>query len=485
MKMCKAVRFVLKLTIICLVLPICLGIHTPQAGVQASSTRSSATSKSLSAAMRSPGIFPSLPLSFEPNRGQTSASVKYLSHGPGYELLLTNASAVLSIGNGCRSSSFLRHADAMTQKRFEASKIGRALLRHYERCYNKSVQMAFDGANQNVRLEAINELSAKSNYFMGGDRSKWRVGIPNYARVQYDEIYPGVNAAFYGNQGRLEFDFIVSPGADANKVALKFGPGQQLLLTHGDLQIGPSSSAVVLRRPFIYQVEHGRQHAVPGGFALLTSDRVAFRIGRYNHQEPLIIDPTLSYSTFLDGTSGDSDGDGIAVDSSGDAYVVGTTFSSTFPIVNGYQSTAGAPANGIVFVAELNPTGTQLLYSTYLGGTGGDYGTGIAIDGSGNAYVTGYTFSTDFPIVNGFQTANNNTVGGNAFVARIDTAQTGIASLVYSTYLGGGGNASNPNPSFGDTGYGIAAGSSGRAYITGETTSDASVAAFPTTPSAY
>ncbi|MGA8872804.1 MAG: SBBP repeat-containing protein, partial [Candidatus Acidiferrales bacterium] len=178
-----------------------------------------------------------------------------------------------------------------------------------------------------------------------------------------------------------------------------------------------------------------------------------------------------------------ADCDGIAVDASGNAYVVGATPSTDFPVVDGYQSTGNA--NYVAFVSKFDPTGATLLYSTYLGGTGGDYGYGIALDPTGNVYVTGYSFSTDFPIVNGFQTANNNPTYGNAFIARLDTTQTGAASLLYSSYVGGGGNSTNSTQGYGDLGFGIAADAYGFTYVTGVTTSDTSVTPFPTTPTAY
>jgi hypothetical protein len=443
----------------------------------------SATSSLAAASSSSPRIWP---VSFEPNEGQANPAVEYLSHGPGYAISLTQSEADIALPQNCHEYSFSPSLDVKTQNRLEATKRGRLILRHFQRCQSAPLQMSFAGASHNARLAAFDELSAKSNYFLGADRRKWRTGIPNYARVKYAGLYPGVDLVFYGNHGDLEFDYIISPGADPNHVALKFAPHERLRVApNGSLQVGPLVNSVVFHRPHIYQMERGRQCTVQGRFALLRGNRVAFRLGSYNHREPLIIDPTLTYSTFLNGTTGVSDGDGIAVDSSGDAYIVGTTFSASFPTINGYQSTAGAPGNGIVFLAELNPTGTQLLYSTYLGGTGGDYGTDVAIDSSGNAYLTGYTFSTDFPVLNGFQTQNNNTTGGNAFVARIDTTKTGTASLVYSTYLGGGGNSYNPNSWYGDSGLGIAVDSSGHAYVTGATVSDASVTAFPTTSSAY
>jgi len=448
-------------------------------------SRNATAAKPLTKTFRSVNSLNLLPLSFEENEGQTSSPVRYLARGTGFELFLADSKSVLSIQGPCRTNASVRTLDTLRQRLLPASKFGRALVRHYQRCQTSSLQMAFEGAEK-ARLTGIDELAAKSSYFVGRDRSKWRTGIPNYARVQYDAIYPGVNLVFYGNRSHLEFDFVVAPGADPHQVMLKFDPANDVRVTpDGDLRIGPRSYAVLLRRPTIYQTEDSRREPVQGGFSLLKDGRVALNVGAYDRAKPLIVDPVLTYSTFLNGSGGESEADGIAVDSKGDAYVVGTTSSPSFPTVNPYQSSAGAPANGIIFLSKFNPSGTQLLYSTYLGGTGGDTPTGVAIDSAGNAYITGYTFSTDFPVLNAFQTVNNNPNGGNAFVAKINTSQSGAASLAYSSYLGGGGSSSNPNPWYGDSGFGIAADSSGRAYVTGDTVSDASVAAFPTTSTAY
>ena len=420
-----------------------------------------------------------LPLSFEANQGQADAAVNYISHGDGYALFLTGTGAVMALQGKVGGEGPLQKLDAKTRNKWDNRKIGRRLARLNKSQTNHVLRLGLDGAKVDAFLEPLDELPGKSNYFIGKDPSKWRSGVPNYARVRDVGVYPGVDLIYYGNQRQLEFDFVISPGADPKAIALKFGSGERLSVTrHGSLRIGSSPDIIVLHRPSIYQVTKGKKHSVSGGFTLLADGRVGFRVGVYNHSESLIIDPVLSYSTFLSGNSGAS-ADGIAVDSSGNAYIAGSTISTDFPMENAYQS--GGITNFVAFLSKFDPTGTTLLYSTYLGGTGESYSTGLAIDGSGNAYVTGYTFTSAFPIVNGLQTANNNVTGGNAFVSRIDTTQVGTSSLVYSTYLGGGGNAS----SWGDTGYGIATDQQGRAYVTGQTTSDASIVPFPTTASAY
>jgi hypothetical protein len=428
--------------------------------------------------------FRSLPLSFEPNVGQAGDSVKYLSHGRGYAFFLTQTGATITLQRPVGDSQFFQKLDNKQQKKFETRKFGRALtrLRKRQQQNRRAVQMGIYGANPAAQIEALDELPGKSNYFIGTNARKWRTGIPNFVRIRYKEIYPGVDLIYYGNQGRLEFDFVVSPGADPKNIGLKFGDNEHVTIaSDGSLQL--SRKEVLLPRPTLYQIEKGRKQLVDGRFALLAGGLVGIRVGPYDRTKPLIVDPVLVYSSYVGVNNDDADADAIAVDSLGDTYVAGSTPSLNFPIVNGFQTTGNS--NYVAFVAEFSPSGSTLLYSTYLGGTGGDYSTGISVGQDQSVYVTGYSFSTDFPVVNGLQRSNDNATGGNAFISRIDATQAGAASLVYSSYLGGGGNPNNPNPWLGDMAIGIAADSSGRAYITGSTTSDASVSPFPTTASAY
>jgi Glucodextranase, domain B/Beta-propeller repeat/Bacterial Ig-like domain (group 2) len=420
-----------------------------------------------------------LPLSFEANQGQTDPSVQFVSRGTGYTLFLTKNEAVIELQQQDSTSLALQKMKPRKRKLFESGKFYRGSPRSRKSRKTKTVQVAIADANPNPQIESLDELPGKTNYFIGNDPRKWQSGIPTFERVKYSGIYPGIDLVYYGKQRQLEFDFVVAPGADPKKIGLKIQTDGRLLLTKkGDVRLETGASSFELRHPDIYQLNGGKKRLVAGRFTLQGDRLIGFQVGSYDRRQPLIIDPALAYSTYLGG-NGTDDGFGIAVDANGNAYVVGQTTSTNFPTLNGYSSSANA--NGVAFVSELNPTGTALIYSTYLGGTGGDAGNGIALDPSGNVYVTGYTMSSDFPVVNGFQTSTG-TTDANAFVARIDTTQTGTASLVYSTYLGGGGNSTNP---FGDVGYAIAADASGLAYITGQTTSDTSVAPFPTTTSAY
>lgn len=419
-----------------------------------------------------------LPLSFEANEGQTDPSVQFISHGSGYTLFLRQTDALLALQSQ-RQTDVVQQKKDTKRKLFEASKLYRGTPRARKSKKTKTVSVTMEGANPNASVQPLDELPGKSNYFIGNDPKKWRTGIATFGRVKYAAVYPGIDLLYYGRQRQLEFDFVVAPGADPRTIGLKIeGDGQVLFTKSGNVRVRSGDESFELRHPEIFQMDGSKKQLVSGSFIQRSDHSIGFQIGAYDHDRQLIIDPTLAYSTYLGG-NGTDDGFGIAVDSSGSAYVVGQTTSTNFPTLTGYTSASNA--SGIAFISKLNPTGTALLYSTYLGGTGGESGNGIALDPSGNVYVTGYTMSTDFPVVNGFQTSLA-AANGDAFVSRIDTTQSGTASLTYSTYLGGGGNSAIP---WGDYGEGIAVDASGLAYVTGFTSSDTSVAPFPTTSSAY
>src|SRR5438128_1033575 len=394
-----------------------------------------------------------LPLSFEANQGQTDPQVKFLSRGRGYTLFLTPTEAVLT----------LTKADAHAKRRIS----GEATLPEPEKRAGTVLRMKLLGANPTPRVTGVEELPGRSNYFVGDDPKKWRANVPTYAKVEYRDVYPGVNLVYYGNQRQLEHDFVVSPGADPKIITLAFeGVDGVAIDGLGDLVLRADGGEVRLRKPFVYQDHDGQRAVIPTRYVLKAERQVAFEVAPYDATKPLIIDPVLVYSTLLGG-SNDDRGFGIAVDAAGNAYVTGGTGSSDFPTTAGaFQTTLGGGSDA--FVTKLDPTGTALVYSTYLGGSSGDFANGIAVDATGSAYVTGTTLSADFPTTPG---AAQTTFGGglvDAFVTKLNP--TGSA-LVYSTYLGGGGS---------DQGFGIAVDTSGNAYVTGS----AVAMNFPTTPGA-
>ena len=402
-----------------------------------------------------------LPLSFEANHGQADSDVRFIARGAGYTLLLGQGGTELSLNRpGSTAKGGLPQKTAQSGNGSPETS-------------DAALRLRLLGANRQSEITAGHKLPGKVNYFVGQDPAKWRTNIPTYARVNFKDVYRGVDLAYYGHQGRLECDFIVHPGSDPGLIRLSAtssGASGRLAESERRLRIDPGGDLVVslggsevrLKMPLIYQEAGGRRESVPGRFRLDRGGAAGFELGRYDKSRPLVIDPLLVYSTYLGGTGADV-ANGIAVDSSGSAYVTGTTHSANFPTASTtpLQAKLGGVSNA--FVTKFNASGTALVYSTYLGGAGTDQGSAIAVDASGNVYVTGTTTSANFPTTSGaFQTK----YGGNsdAFVAKLSADGS---KLVYSTYLGG---------SDADFGRGIAIDPSGNAYVAGQTSSTG----FPT-----
>ncbi len=378
--------------------------------------------------------YANLPLQFEANQGQADGRVRFTSHGSGYSLFLTDTEAVLLLG---KSGSALR--------------------------------MQLAGARGDARISGTDELPGNVNYFIGDDPAKWHSGVPTYARVRYARIYDGVDLVYYGNQRRLEYDFVVSPGASADSIRLRFDGARQLKIDgDGNLSITAGDDTVAFRKPVVYQEADGVRQPIEGRFVLAADDSVGFVVGGYDHTRPLVIDPVLEYATYLGGSTWD-EAWAVAVDSAGNAYVAGGTESTDFPTTGSAYDTsknaAGITMTG--FISKLNSNGTALLYSTYLGGSQATTVTAIALAASGEAYVAGGTSASDFPVTSGAMS----TVArpGNGFITKLNA--TGSA-LVYSATFGGSG---------GDYAAGIAVDSAGNAYVTGPTGSND----FPVTAGAY
>jgi hypothetical protein len=421
-----------------------------------------------------------LPLSFEPNQGQTDARVKFLSRGPAYTLFLTSDEAVLALQKaevrsqkpGGRSQ---RYGTTDSGPRGTDRAGSSSLATRHLSLDDAVVRLKLVGVNGAAKVAGLAELPGKSNYFLGNDPKKWRTNVPNYAKVRYENVYRGVDLVYYGNQRQLEYDFVVAPGADPTAIRLAVGTSQSKIPNpkskideNGDLVITLDAGEVRFRKPVVYQPRNSASWSVnsqftiqnselrDGHYVLLADNQIGFEVGAHDPARPLIIDPTLSYSTYLGG-SGDDTPDRITVDSGGNAYVTGYTSSTDFPTASPLQPPFGGGAED-AFVAKLNVTGDALVYSTYLGGSNDDGGYGIAVDASGNTYLTGYTSSTDFPTASPLQPVSG---GGpeDAFVAKLNA--TGNV-LVYSTYLGGSGY---------DYGSTIVADTAGNVYVTGPTSS--------------
>jgi CSLREA domain-containing protein len=408
--------------------------------------------------------FGQLPLSFEPNVGQTDEQVKFLSRGLGYTLFLTDREAVFSLRNGKASGKGL---EASGEEVSGSSPI----TDHRSLDTQSVVRMKFEGANPSPLASGLEPLPGLVNYFIGSDESKWRTNIPTYKKVEYQNLYPGIDLAYYGNEGKLEYDLIVQPGADPNHIKLAFdGTSDVKVSDSGDLLLATESGEIRLQKPLVYQIgADGHKELVAGNYFLQPIDSpeasrsatdVRIQLASYDVTRTLIIDPVLFYGTYLGGTGLDL-GNMIAVDTAGNAYVTGTTSTPG----SGFPSTSGSliqPAFAGVedaFVTKINATGTALVYSTYLGGPGDDLGNGIAVDAAGNAYVTGSTTTpaSGFPGTSGSAIQPTNAGGTDAFVTKINAAGTAIS---YSTYLGGTGT---------DRGLKIAVDSGGNAYVTGDT----------------
>ena len=393
----------------------------------------------------------SLPLFFEPNHGQTDARVKFLARGSGYGLFLTADEAVLKLHRGSSShlpSAFGQQEDA-----------------------NTVIRMRLEGSSSTARASGAERLPGKSNYFIGNDPKKWRTGVPQFARVNYESVYPGIDLTYYGNQRQLEYDFRVAPGADPSRIALQF-QGAAMRIEGGELVLSTPQGDVRFQAPSIYQPEGSAKRPVDGGFRLLADNRVGFEIGAYDRSRELVIDPVVSYATFLGG-SGIESFTRVAVDIGLNMYVAATTTSNDFPATDG-----SLHGSSDVLVAKLNPTGSALIFATYLGGNGNESLAGLAVipgqDGL-DATVAGTTTSSDFPTTSqAFQTAASGTHG---FLTKLDTAGE-LGSFAYSTYLAGNGA---------DTVTGLAIDRNNRqhAFVTGTTTSKNSADGFPSTPNAF
>lgn len=292
------------------------------------------------------------PLTFEPNRGQTDAQVRFISRRNGYALFLTENGAVLSLPSNPRTDGTKASA----------------------------LRIQFRGAAPNPNVIGIGELAGTSNYLIGSAPSHWRTNVPQYAKVKYEGLYPGTDLVFYGDEHALEGDFVVNPGANPNAIRLSIEGARTLRIDEkGDLVMATEGDALVLKRPLIYQIIKGARRLVRGGYVVRNGTEIGFRIAPYDHNRPLVIDPVIAYSTYLGGSNYDA-AVRIAVDSAGNAYVVGITFSLDFPTANPLQGRSAGSHDADAFVAKLDPNGSALIYATYLGGNGFTDGAGIAVD---------------------------------------------------------------------------------------------------------
>jgi hypothetical protein len=483
------------------------------------------------------------PLYFERNEGQCDSEARFLMRGPGYHLFLTQTEAVMVLfspevrpraGESERVQPGSHSSRGMVGLAFRSE--GMNLISTVNSGDDRAVlRMRMVGAKPSPSIRAVGELPGKVNYFIGNDPGRWRTKVPTYARVRLEHVYPGIDVVYYSTQGRLEYDFVLAPGADPGAIGLAFeGAARVQVDPDGGLMVEVRDRQIRWHRPHVYQELNGERKEVLAEYQLSRTRmngeagehaQVTFRVAAFDRTSPLVIDPVLVYSTYLGGSDvdhvssiavdsqgsayltgltrsldfpttnaiqpalqGTSDafvtklnpaGDGmlystylsgsssaigasvsargasVAVDGQGNTVVVGSTTTTDFPTTNALQAKAGG--GGDAFFAKLSADGARLIFSTYFGGSGADYAWGIALDVVGNIYVTGETHSTDFPTINPFQAKYGG--AGNAFVAKLDPLGTGV---IYSTYLGGSG---------GDFGGAIAVDAVGHTYIAGITDS--------------
>ena len=405
-------------------------------------------------------LWAQLPLRFEKNAGQTDSSVQYIARGTGYSALLSGTGATYILDGP-------RHADPLARMH-PLERLQQARQRAAERV---ALRMEIAGANPAAQAEPLEALETRSNYLIGNNSAQWHTNIPNYAKVRYHEVYPGVDLVYRGQQNQLEYDFVLAPGRDPSGIRLRFA-GADSIETNGDgdLVLRARDRELRQQRPVAYQMVGGERHEVAAGYVVQGSD-VQFVLGPHDSNRPLTIDPAVLYSTFFGGSGTDA-AFGIFKDGTGVNYITGVTDSVNLPTTAGVVQ---AVKNGLedVFVAKFNGAGTVLTFCTYLGGSDYDEGDAIVADGVHNVYIGGITASVNFPGTLGHAQPVNKALAGrtNAFIAKLNAAGTAI---VFATYLGGGGS---------DGINSIVLDGANNVYATGFTLSGSpgSAPAFPTT----
>jgi beta-propeller repeat-containing protein len=348
--------------------------------------------------------YANLPLRFEANVGQTDSRVKFLSRGRGYNLFLTPAEAVLTLRN---------------KKTAKTGENPRSVLR-----------MKLIGANPAPRVDGEDTLPGKSNYLIGNTSSKWRRNVSGFGKIRYRSVYPGIDLIYYGNGGQqLEYDFVVAAGADPRAIKFVFAGAKKIRMDQqGDLLLETSGGEVRQHKPAVYQELNGNRQKIDSQYVLAENGEVSFKIAAYDRARPLVIDPVLSYATFL-GRSDTEVAESIDVDAEGNAYITGFTESLDFPTANAFQPESAGGQE--IFVTKLNRDGSALIFSTFLGGDEDDEGKDIAIDQDGNIWLTGWTGSANFPTKNPLRPYAGSVDG---FIVKL---KGDGSTLSFSTFLGG------------------------------------------------
>ena len=404
-----------------------------------------------------------IPLAFTLNQGQTDSQVKFTSAGNGCSMFFTPTGTTFLLSKETEQSVAKRSAKISAEDMTPTADTER----EYESFAAKTV---FVDANQNPEVVGEERLAWNNNYFIGSEPAKWQTDVPNYGKIRMKEVYSGIDLVYYGNKNHIKYDFVVKPGENPSQIVLKYdlgadGGNSLSINANGELVVKTPLGDIIEKKPYAYQKIDGKEVEVSIAYRIMDSstNSYGFEIGTFDASHDLYIDPELVYSTFINSDSGCQ----IAVDSSGNAYVVGETGSPNFPVTSGAFDTS-LDGNWDAYVAKVNANGTALLYSTFLGGDNDDYAQGITVDSFGNAYIIGQTNSFNYPITyESYDTSYNG--DSDAFVTKLNGNGT---ALLYSTFLGG---------SFNDIILGIVIDISGDAYLTGETISSD----YPVTSGAF
>ncbi|HEX5219723.1 MAG TPA: SBBP repeat-containing protein [Verrucomicrobiae bacterium] len=396
-----------------------------------------------------------LPICFEANHGQVEVPVKFIARGPAYYFSLAPTEATVSLRKfgSAPAGKSAKNRRGPTEAPMEF----------------RSVRLEFLGANPGAATTGESELAGRVNYFLGSDATNWRTGVPLFERVRVKEMYPGIDLVHYGNEHFLEYDFEVAPGADPGAIAVRFSGADAIAISReGELVIKLGEDEIRQPKPVIYQNVDGVRKPIAGGYVLTDARTVKFSWDDYDRRLPLVIDPVLSYSSFYGGSGKDSAW-GVVVTADGSIYVAGETMAG-LPITSGAATNrynGGTSAHGDAFVAKFDNSGTNVIYRSYIGGSLDDVALALAVDADGNAYITGWTDSSNFPRTNAIFNQIKGTpypppvsiFPAEAFVTKLGPLGT---NLIYSTYLGSSGI---------DVGNGIAVDANGNTYVAGYTQS--------------
>lgn len=357
---------------------------------------------------------------FVENKGQWNAAAGYMAQFPGMNMWITPTGFVMDASmTAVQNSEQMRDKFSRKSSSNDGSTVGQV------------VQVSFAGA-QPARLRGESALDGMHSYLIGNNPAHWAVNVHRYASLMMEELYPSINTRLYARDGAFRYDVICAPKSDVSAVRLQLRGASGLSLSAtGDVKIATQIGALIMGKPLAYQIINGKKTIVECTYTLSNDDSmIGFALGAYNSEYELVIDPPV-FSTFLGGNQDDMS-KAITVDTNKSAYITGETTSPNFPTTPGAYKKSSLSKDS--FVSKFTPSGTGLVYSTYIGGDGGtDVSTGIAVDGLGNAFLTGFTSSKDFPTTDGSKVKNLD-AGSDAFVIKLKPDGTGF---VYSTLIGG------------------------------------------------